>query len=178
MTTETTKMLMDEHQNILIVVDSLERECKKIGPGTTLDEPFFRKTIDFIRNYADGFHHAKEEDILFKEFTKLAEGGETHCDPTQQMLYEHDQGRDFVKGMETALGIPDAKGVVQNARGYIALIRDHIFKEDNILYPMADEAISTKVQKSMLEKFKRISKQKESDEKKYLAIVSEFKNRK
>ena len=91
---------MDEHKYILKVADALEKECNEIKSGKIVDEDFFRKVIDFIRNYADKFHHAKEEDILFKEFCKAAEKGEVHCNPTEQMLYEHDAGRGFVKAME------------------------------------------------------------------------------
>ncbi len=175
MITETTKILMDEHENILKVMEALERKCNELRPEKSLDEVFFRKTIDFIRNYADSFHHAKEEDILFKEFKKCADEGCVHCDPTEQMLYEHNLGRDFVKGMEKALGSKNKEEVVKNARGYINLIKEHIYKENNILYPMADEALSKQTQISMLEKFEKITKDRSKETKKYLAIVKEFK---
>ena len=59
------------------------------------------KVIIFIKDYADKFHHLKEEDVLFVEFGKNLE--DAHCDPTKQMLYEHEQGRNFVVGMEESL---------------------------------------------------------------------------
>ncbi len=150
-----TKLLTDEHKNILKVVDILSEECD--SPEKNIDKNFFTKVIDFIRNYADKFHHAKEEDILFKEFCKSEN---IHCNPTEQMLYEHKLGREFVKGMEDSLNKGDREGIIRNARGYIELIREHIFKEDNILYPMVDEALGKSVQDSMEKQFAQIGQEK------------------
>ena len=47
--------------------------------------------------------------------------------------------------------------VIKNARGYGELLQEHIFKEDNILYPMADTALSEETQKIIAEKFAKIT---------------------
>ena len=164
------EMLVEEHKNILRVTEAIERECEQISSGKTVNEDFFTKVIDFIRNYADKLHHAKEEDILFKEFNK----SQSHCNPTEQMLYEHDLGRNFVKGMEQASKENNKEKLMENARGYSQLLQEHIYKEDNILYPMADEALNEKTQKSMLEKFKKLEKNKE----KHLSVLKYFEKRK
>jgi len=174
---ETSKILAKEHENILKVAGALEKECERIEKGKKINEEFFKKAIDFIRNYADKFHHAKEEDILFKEFNKCAEedSGCLHCNPVEQMLVEHDEGRGFVKEMKKSLDNSDKKNLVENARGYVNLIREHIFKEDNILYPMADEALGDKTQKIMLEKFKKIAKINKNRENRHLDFVRSLK---
>lgn len=171
---EPTKILSEEHQFILKVIGALNRECDAIDNGKILDKNFFEKAIDFIRNYADKFHHAKEEDILFKELCK--DDVNMHCNPTEQMLYEHDLGRNFVKGMEQALKENNKKKILENARGYTQLLQDHIYKEDNILYPMADEALNDKTQKSMLEKFKQAESKRftKGTKEKYLGLANEF----
>ena len=170
---DTSKILSDEHQHILKVISALDSEIQELESEKDIESDFFTKTIDFIRNYADKFHHAKEEDILFKEFNKcIKENPEcVHCNPTEQMLVEHDEGRKFVKGMETRLNENDKIKVVRNARAYAELLKDHIYKEDNILYPMADETLNTKIQESMLKKFEEIDKERSVDKKKYLAFV-------
>ena len=181
MQSETSKILSEEHQNILRIIEILESECDTIEneDSKKLNKDFFTKVIDFIRNYADKFHHAKEEDILFKEFNKcLEEDPESaHCNPTEQMLVEHDQGRDFVKGMETRLNENDKMRVIRNARAYAELLREHIAKEDDILYPMTDETLNSKVKKEMLEKFKEIEKERKKDKEKYLNLVIELEDR-
>jgi hemerythrin-like domain-containing protein len=176
MPSETSKILSEEHQNILKVIEILEKECDAIEDSKELDKDFFEKTIDFIRNYADKFHHAKEEDILFKELNKPEI--EMHCNPTEQMLVEHDEGRAFVKGMETRLNEGDKTRVVRNARAYAQLLKEHISKEDDILYPMADEALSEKTKKQMLEKFKEIGEQRKEDEEKYINMIRGFEKNK
>ena len=165
-----TKILSEEHKNIIKIIGALNKECDSLESGKPLDKEFFNKAVDFIKNYADKFHHAKEEDILFKEFNK----SQSHCNPTEQMLYEHDLGRNFVKGMEQASKENNKEKLMENARGYSQLLQEHIYKEDNILYPMADEALNEKTQKSMLEKFKKLEKNKE----KYLSVLKYFEKRK
>lgn len=163
-----TKILSDEHKNILKFIDILDEKCDNAEEGK-VDGEFFKKAIEFIRNYADKFHHAKEENILFKELCK--DEVEMHCNPIDQMLYEHEQGRGFVKGMEEALKKNDKEKIIENTRGYIQLLRDHIFKEDNILYPMADQALSEKTQKLILKKFEEA--EKKLGNKNYLKLIEE-----
>ena len=170
-----TKILSDEHQNILKVIDALTKECNVLESGKELNKDFFEKAIDFIRNYADKFHHAKEEDILFKELCK--DTVQMHCNPIPQMLHEHDLGRNFVKGMEEALKENNKEKVIENARGYIELLQEHIHKEDNILYPMADEALNQEIQESILKRFKQAESERKADEEHCLIIVKEFNNR-
>jgi len=149
-----TQVLTDEHQNILKVISAIKKECQAIESGQSIDNDFFTTAIDFIRNYADKFHHAKEEDILFKAMCD--DSVTLHCNPIDQMLHEHDLGRDFVKNLEIGLEENNRDKVLANARGYAYLLEDHIFKEDNILYPMADEALKEDAQKSIAEKFAQI----------------------
>ena len=171
-----TDILSDEHKKILKVADALNKECLLIDKGKNIDKNFFEKAIDFIRNYADKFHHAKEEDILFVELNKP--GVMEHCNPVSQMLYEHDIGRGFVKGVIEALNKSDRKKIVENARGYVQLIQEHIWKEDNILYPMANEGLISKMQELILKKFKEAENKKLKDKARYLELAEEFEKRK
>ncbi len=175
---KATKILSDEHKNILKIADALEKECDVIKKGKPVDRVFFEKAIYFIRNYADRFHHAKEEEILFKEMCKKDTQEKMHCSPIEQMLYEHDIGRNFVKKSEDALKERDSRKLVENMIGYINLIRDHIYKEDNILYPMADEVLSKDIQNSIFKKFEKEAEAREKIEKECLKIVNEFEKRK
>ncbi len=164
-----TQILIDEHKNILKIAEALIEECDALESGKKLDKDFFSNAVEFVREYADRFHHAKEEDILFKEL--CSPEAEMHCNPVEQMLYEHNLGRNFVKGMEEGLKGGNKNKVIENARGYAQLIQEHINKEDNILYPMADEALSEKAKKSMLKEFEKADKAKKKEKEKSLAFV-------
>jgi hemerythrin-like domain-containing protein len=137
--TNITKVLSDEHQNILKVIDAVLNECDELEKGKEFKKDFFNEVLNFIKKYADGFHHIKEEDILFK--TMLENQSGMHCNPIPVMLMEHDEGRSYVKEMENALRDGNKHELIENAQGYCYLLQEHIYKEDNILYPMAETAL-------------------------------------
>ena len=170
-----TEELSQEHQNILKVIAALEKECSSLERGAALDKAFFADAIDFIRSYADKFHHAKEEDILFVRLEQP--DVMMHCNPCQQMLYEHDVGRNYVKGLEAGLEADDVQAVIKNARGYGQLLREHIFKEDNILYPMAEQALGPEKGAPMLEQFEEVDTRFTEANERYLAFVQACETR-
>lgn len=135
-----TKVLSDEHQNILKVIESILSTCENIKAGDEINPIYFDNAIAFIKNYADTYHHAKEEEILFKAM--LNNVNTMHCNPIPVMLSEHDEGRSFVKGLEAGLANNNKQEILDNARGYCYLLINHIYKEDNVLYPMAEEALN------------------------------------
>ena len=92
------------------------------------------------------------------------------------MLFEHNKAREFVKNMEKSLEEKDKKRLVENARDYINLIQEHIFKEENILYPIADNTLDKETEKEILIKFKKITQK--NKEQKHLDFVKRLKLRK
>lgn len=172
-----TAILSAEHQHILKVLGFLTKASENLAAGASLDKDFFNKVLDFIRGYADQFHHLKEEEILFAELNKNQQA--MPCNPISQMLYEHDLGRGFVKGLAQGLAENNSAKVAENAKSYAELLQEHIFKEDNILYPMADQALSQEVQQTMLEKFQAAEQEKfgPGGGEKYLAMIKELERR-
>jgi hemerythrin-like domain-containing protein len=150
-----TRILSEEHQHILKVIDVVLEECEQLEKGKEINARFFQNVISFIKNYADGFHHAKEENVLFK--TMLEDTGNMHCNPIPVMLHEHDEGRAYVKGMEEALQSDDVIKLTENASGYCYLLQEHIFKEDNILYPMAEEGLSDEQKQRVEELYQNVN---------------------
>lgn len=139
-----TAILRRQHENILKVADILERLLDR-GQQAPLDFDAVGDCVRFIRLYADALHHGKEEDLLFPEL--IARGFPGDDGPIGVMLYEHQLGRGFARTMAEAL--PDAKGgdaaalarLTEAGREYIHLIRDHILKENEVLFEMADGMI-------------------------------------
>jgi hemerythrin-like domain-containing protein len=141
-----TQELSAEHQAILLMIRILEKMSDRLEEGGTIDLGHLEKAVDFIKVFADKCHHGKEEDLLFPAMERAGiprTGG-----PLGVMLHEHVEGRGYVKAMTDALaGVRkgDLKAraeFARNARSYGALLSQHIFKEDNILYPMADGRLS------------------------------------
>lgn len=142
---DITTALVNEHRLILRMITLLERNALRTAGGTYTNWKFYLDGVDFIRNFADRFHHAKEEDVLFEAL--VANGMPRQNSPIAAMLMEHDQGRVFVKAMETAAleALEGHEGleqiIAENALAYAALLREHIAKEDDILYPLAERVV-------------------------------------
>lgn len=147
-----THVLSNEHQTILKAIDAILIACDKFEKSNTLETAYFENVIDFIKSYADKFHHAKEEDILYK--TMLEGPGGMHCNPIPVMLHEHDESRRYVALMEKGLSENDSAKVLKNTRAYCQLLQSHIYKEDNIMYPMAEEALDEVEKEEILKKYK------------------------
>lgn len=175
MKSQITKILSEEHQNILKLIEILNKKYEDIQKGKPFDKEFFLKAIDFIKGYADKFHHAKEEDILFKEMCKKEIQKNMHCNPIDMMLHEHEQGRKFVKEMEEGIRAGNREKIINGAKEYSQLLQEHIFKEDNILYPMADEVLDNNIKHKMLGQFLEIEEKKKKERDKYLNFIKSIK---
>jgi hemerythrin-like domain-containing protein len=180
MTMKATEILMAEHEVIKRVIAALEAAAGKLENGQDVPPSFFTDAADFIKGFADGCHHVKEEQVLFKtmeEYGIPAQGG-----PIGVMLFEHEQGRGFTRGMreaaqKLAAGDASARGeVVQNARGYAALLRQHIMKENNVLFPMADQVIPVSEHEAVFDGFEHVEHEEtgEGVHEKYLALAEKL----
>lgn len=174
---KATEVLKQEHRLIEKVLAAVEKLAGRPGPIPV--EPW-EKAIDFIRNFADKCHHLKEEGLLFPMLEEQGiprEGG-----PVGMMLMEHEEGRGYVRGMVAALAAAkgDAEGakkqLVENARAYLRLLKEHIAKEDQILFEMADAHIGPQGQRRLLEQFEEHEREEMGPgvHEKYLEIANEL----
>jgi hemerythrin-like domain-containing protein len=171
-----TTILSKEHENILDLLNIVDNEISHIeNSEDNIDRNFFKKVIYFIKNYADSFHHIKEEDIFFIELNK--DSVSMHCNPIPQMLHEHDLGRWFVKNIEDALEANNKGKLINSIKSYSELLREHIYKEDNILYPMADAALSSESQENILSSFEKAEEKNHEMKEKSLSLLVELKNK-
>ena len=153
-----TQVLMAEHELILEALDALERKVAAIRAGTAPDRAYFEKAVRFLREFADKCHHGKEENLLFKRMTER--GFPVQSGPIAVMLSEHEAGRAYIRGIADGaakLGTDPAAAdrIAENARGYIDLLRAHIGKENNVLFPMADRTLSPEDQGHLAKEFER-----------------------
>jgi hemerythrin-like domain-containing protein len=127
----------------------------------------FDLVVSLIRKFADGVHHAKEEDLLFPLMGE--KGFSAEQGPVAVMLHEHVQGRNFVKGMIEGItafrsGNDEALQLIyENMAGYANLLQNHISKENNILFRMADQAFSDGEQQYLLSQFAQVEANADSE---------------
>ncbi|HJM56515.1 MAG: hypothetical protein CMJ98_11810 [Planctomycetes bacterium] len=143
-------ILMDEHELILANLDRLEGLVAPDGPGEcearlgTLES-----LIQVGQALVDAEpHHAREEDVLFPAVEERGMGG-----PPAVMRAEHVDLRLMKKGvknmaqemLDSGSDEPWAE-LAKTGRTLVAQLRDHIFKEDNILYPMSVQILTDPLQ--------------------------------
>jgi hemerythrin-like domain-containing protein len=159
-----TEELKAEHQGILVALRILDKFASQLEAGQEVNLDHLDQMLDFIRTFADRCHHGKEEDLLFVEMVKA--GVPKERGPIGVMLAEHVQGRTYVRGMVEALAAYRAgdasarKAIVANGRGYVDLLEQHIAKEDDILYPMADACLTDEQQTELSEGFERVEQER------------------
>lgn len=133
--------LMTEHRVIERALKLLEEVAYRVYNGEAIDESVFKELINFFKEFTDKCHHGKEEASLFPRLESRGiprEGG-----PIGVMLAEHELGRSYVRAIEESVekyysGKKEVKeDMVENVVAYVRLLREHIFKEDNILFNMA-----------------------------------------
>lgn len=158
-----TDILMHEHQVVLHMLSGAEKQLQAIESTQKVDVKKVEKIIDFSRNFTDACHHAKEERHFF---VRLVERGMSkEQGPIMVMLYEHSVGRDLIRSMDQALDEVKAGKkettvkVAQNLHQYIELLRAHIMKENNILFPMSDQYLSTNDQSDLEKAFDKLEKE-------------------
>lgn len=148
-----TKNLEDDHVHVLKLTDVMIAVTRSDNP----DIEHIGSIIDIIRNFADGLHHAKEENLFFPALE--LKGFSAQQGPVAVMLHEHILGRNFVKGIADNLELFKSgnksaiNGINQNMIGYAELLRNHIAKENNILFRMADNVFSEAEHQQLLSGF-------------------------
>ncbi|MDD4869054.1 MAG: hemerythrin domain-containing protein [Kiritimatiellae bacterium] len=157
---KATEILKHEHQAILLVIAAAEKEVESIEKTGTIHTQTVREMADFFKNFVDRCHHAKEEKHLFPMMHKR--GMSMDNGPLAVMLSEHEQGRSCVRAIVKAVsgkGISDAtviRKAMENLASYAQLLRVHIDKEDNVLYPMADRLLKSSDQKILVDAFDKV----------------------
>jgi hemerythrin-like domain-containing protein len=152
------QILSQEHRAIERVTTALEIAAKRLSRGDDVYLRFFLGTAYFIKAFTDGCHHMKEETILCPAL--VSNGIPREAGPVKVMLAEHEQGRNLSQRMRQVTerlqtGDENARDqVVQSAMGYVKLVRQHIYNEDHVIFPMADKVIPAEQQQMMLESFK------------------------
>lgn len=136
---------IDEHEIILGFLDELEKlnqTIQKVEKYNPREE--FDKLIDVAKHLVEAeSHYKREEEVLFPELEKGGVFG-----PPQMMRLEHKDLRErkkelleLTKNLEKR-DFKEFKVKLEEAIKFIVFtLREHIFKENNILYPMALEAI-------------------------------------
>jgi hemerythrin-like domain-containing protein len=155
-----TEQLQNDHEAITLALSILEQLALRLSSGQEVDAAHFEQVLEFIQVFADKCHHGKEEHFLFPAME--AAGIPRHGGPVGVMLSEHDHGRALIQQLAASWhkyksgDRAVAAELAGSAHSYVALLNSHIFKENNILFPMAEAHLSADTQRQLLEQFDRL----------------------
>jgi hemerythrin-like domain-containing protein len=161
---KATEQLRDEHEGAKLMLKILEKVVGKVKAGGDIDTQHLDQILEFIIVFIDKCHHGKEEELLFPALEEAGiprEGG-----PIGVMLREHDMGRGYVQGLSGAIAQfkkgdrAVASRIVEFASDFLRHLTQHIEKENQVLFPMADAYLSSDKQEELLKEFDRLECEK------------------
>lgn len=169
----STTSLRKDHDLIEKVLKSMWAALSLLKEGKAIPESILGPVIDFTKNFTDVCHHGKEENSLFPELEK--KGMPRNAGPIAVMLMEHEITRKISHRMEESskdyLQSGNATQLIVDMTEYINHVMQHLWKENNRLFMMADMALQDKVDQvnqslTMVEesKLKEIGKSRENYE--------------
>ncbi len=161
---KATEQLKAEHEGIRLMLGILDEICRRAESSEAVNLQHVESILEFLRVFVDRCHHGKEEAILFPALESVGipkEGG-----PIGQMLAEHEQGRQLVR--EIGQTLPTGKREEWAAatrfcdicRKYIELLTQHIQKENEVLFVMADMRLSEIQQEKLFDEFEKLEEEK------------------
>lgn len=157
---KATEQLKAEHEAVKLMMKILEAACDRVKAGNKPQIADFDDMIDFLKIFVDQCHHGKEEQILFPQMEKAGVANENG--PIGVMLAEHEQGRGYIRGMSQAIvdynsGATEAtQPLIENVTLYIELLGQHINKENEVLFTMADKLFSAEIQNQLFDRFEEL----------------------
>ncbi|WP_455677447.1 hemerythrin domain-containing protein [Sharpea azabuensis] len=181
----TTEILEDNHKNIMRMTAVVKKMCIGVMEGQEVVVDDFNAFCDFASLYGDQYHHMKEENFLFPEMIAKLKG---HAEMMIEkgMLVDHNLGRAHIMSLRNALSDYQKDSSTYNklliltqAMGYVDVLESHILKENNVLFPYANQNLPEASQ-TMLDDMTKGFEKRMSNQgtiKKYLDILETLENK-
>ena len=162
-----TQALIDEHVLILKGLGFLRIARDKIEQNQHPHKLFFQKAVPFFRNYADKYHHYKEEFLMFGFLAQKKEG---QLDlEIGSLRHQHEIGRQFLTRLEKSINGYEMKNeiaitsLLENLASFISVLSRHIYREDNLFFPMVEQELSVDEKTTLLKQFEIEEKKLNTD---------------
>ncbi|MFZ0450391.1 MAG: hemerythrin domain-containing protein [Desulfatiglandaceae bacterium] len=161
---KATDELKKEHQGIELMLRVLQAIAEKFKHGDQIQAKHLDGILEFLSIFVDKCHHGKEEEFLFPALE--AAGVPRDGGPIGVMLSEHEQGRKLVARLKYAVTsyksgdktIAASFQLIINE--YVALLTQHIEKENNVLFAMADAKLDSHKDTELFEAFEQLERER------------------
>ena len=141
---EALRIITEEHQNLWRIATTLDMVADEIDGGNKVEAPFFNSVFDYIDQFMDCAHHAKEDEFLFRLMRERSPEAAAVLDRLQA---EHRNGPENLKELRAKLASTAAGGESNTAftaalRTYTQSLRGHIRSEEKDAMPLAREVLT------------------------------------
>ena len=159
--------LIAEHEMIERAMETLKSNLENIDTGG-YDLLQLKRSLDFLLEFGDKIHNSKEEGFLFPLMYERGvpkEGG-----PIGVMLMEHDDERRLLQHMLAQVDtLPSAEPETvakfrREGLEYLKIRAEHIWKENDILYPMARNVMQDGDPENLLAEFNKVNQEAYGDD--------------
>ncbi|GAB4141082.1 MAG: hypothetical protein Fur0037_07780 [Planctomycetota bacterium] len=130
--------ILAEHRELAQRLDEMERECLALSRGGPLRPEFWEGILGYFAETVDGLHHAREERLLFAALEQRGLSPHGHIATLRR---EHERARAWRARIRSALAQRDGLRLQATVAGLIDFERQHIRKEDQMLIPLARQAL-------------------------------------
>lgn len=180
---KATQELSTEHRSVLVALEILDKVTAAITEKKERAAEDLEQLLDFFKGFVDECHHGKEEDVLFPELERR--GVKRDGGPIGVMLAEHEVGREHVRAIADGLqrlrrGDDEAAAAIsEHAQAFHDVLCEHIRKENDVLFPMADSLVPDDVDATIVEEFDVIERERvgEGKHEAYHAMLHDLKGR-
>ena len=160
-------ILIQEHDIIMTVLQVFEEEAMHIKKYRKINIDKILSMLDFFKNYADTFHHLKEENHLFELL--IIKGMDRNDSPVESLRIEHEQGRKHIKQIRNFINETEAselyEKIYKEINAFVNLLRNHIDKENNMIFIMAEGFITQEDDNTLTSIYTNIEKEQNDIEK-------------
>ncbi|MFP5470263.1 MAG: hemerythrin domain-containing protein [Bacteroidia bacterium] len=148
------KVMYDEHDIIVKAEKVIENLANTWENNPEEYAEKVKKLVEFFREYADGYHHRKEEDVLFPAI-------KDHPDFVLQEIIEefenhHEDFREYAAEILESITEGDYARSYKILKQYIGDLLDHIAAENDELFVLAENLMDEQQLDIIYFKFKDI----------------------
>lgn len=126
---EALRIISEEHRNLWRIASTLDSVAEEMAAGQPVEPAFFSAIFDYIEEFMDGCHHAKEDEYLFPCLRQRSAEAAAVLDRLQA---EHRNGPEILKALRTQLAAAAGSGneaFLAALRTYTQSLRNHIRTE-------------------------------------------------
>jgi hemerythrin-like domain-containing protein len=159
-------LLLHEHELIRRVLDVFERYLVRVDSGIEQGRHELVLLVTFFREYVDLSHHEKEESILIPALVRA--GMSWDSGPIEAVRADHNLERYLMQALRHASlqaktwSLHDRKHLVDVARSFLEFLRNHMTKEEELLFPAMRERLAAEALDDLTDRLRRFEEAREA----------------